>query len=145
MTMFSKVCSLSEQDTNDCIMTPTGLDTYGYGQCRQGMRMRKAHHVALEHSGRTLPEGMVVRHTCDNCACINPRHLVVGTNDENMQDMVKRGRASREKQRTAVLNWEKVREIRSSTKSPEELSAIYGVRKQQVKRILKGDAWQYES
>jgi hypothetical protein len=43
-------------------------------------------------NGPLLP-GQVVRHTCDNPPCVNPKHLIAGTHADNMADMVKRGRA----------------------------------------------------
>jgi hypothetical protein len=62
----------------------------GYGRIgRSGYAHRFAY---AKHKG-PIPEGMVVRHRCDNPPCWNPEHLVLGTHAENMADMARRGRA----------------------------------------------------
>lgn len=43
----------------------------------------------------SVPAGRVVRHSCDNAKCINPRHLVIGSQAENVYDMIDRGRVNR--------------------------------------------------
>jgi hypothetical protein len=51
------------------------------------------HRMAFEQAwGITIPDGMLVRHTCDNSGCLNPLHLQLGTQVDNMRDMVQRGR-----------------------------------------------------
>ena len=51
------------------------------------------HRVVWEaHNAEPIPEGMVVRHTCDNPSCCNPEHLVLGTLKDNTADMYERGR-----------------------------------------------------
>ncbi len=52
-----------------------------------------AHRLAWELShNRKIPKGKLVRHRCDNSLCINPEHLVLGTQHDNAMDAVKRGR-----------------------------------------------------
>lgn len=54
---------------------------------------RNAHTVAWELARKkALPEGKVVRHRCDNPACCNPKHLLLGTQKQNIADMMRRGR-----------------------------------------------------
>lgn len=56
-----------------------------------GVRDR-AHRFAWRRVNGPIPDGMVVRHTCDNTICVNPDHLILGTQADNMRDMDERGR-----------------------------------------------------
>ena len=64
----------------------------GYGQVWYQKTLLSAHRVSYEIAYGPLPEGFVLRHTCDNPRCCNPAHLVAGTQEANMRDMVSRGR-----------------------------------------------------
>lgn len=68
----------------------------GYGlfdRNRGGNRKAvRAHRLAFLLSGGCIPEGMMLRHKCDNRICCNPSHLIPGTAKENSSDMVSRGR-----------------------------------------------------
>jgi len=55
-------------------------------------KVERAHRAALVLSGVEIPEGEVVRHTCDNHLCVNPRHLILGSNKDNYEDGRKRNR-----------------------------------------------------
>jgi hypothetical protein len=56
-------------------------------------KLRRAHSVVFELSGGSVPEGQELMHTCDIGLCVNPDHLVAGTHQENMTDMVRKGRS----------------------------------------------------
>jgi hypothetical protein len=67
---------------------------YGYGELhsRRGRPPLKAHRVSYElHNGLIAP-GLVVLHSCDNTACVNPAHLSLGTQLDNIADTVAKGR-----------------------------------------------------
>ncbi|MBU8770315.1 HNH endonuclease [Cytobacillus oceanisediminis] len=62
-----------------------------------------------------IPMGLVVRHTCDNRECINPEHLILGTQKDNMNDMMSKNRNNQprgEKSGKSKLTEEQVRQIR---------------------------------
>ena len=66
----------------------------GYGSVQVDRRARGAHRVAWQiHNGRQLRPSEVVCHSCDNRACCNPAHLWVGSQRDNVQDMIGKGRA----------------------------------------------------
>lgn len=67
----------------------------GYGLCYINQEVVLAHRVAWAlHHAKEIPEGMVIRHSCDNPACVNPAHLVVGSQRDNIRDAIQRGRWS---------------------------------------------------
>lgn len=70
----------------------TGYTDGRYGLISIKGKEEKAHRASYSHFKGPIPEGMVVRHRCDNTKCINPDHLVLGTQFDNMRDMVERGR-----------------------------------------------------
>lgn len=68
---------------------------FGYGIFsaeRLGFEGSRAHRVVYEHFVGAIPDGLLLRHRCDNPPCVNPDHLVPGTPADNMRDMVERGR-----------------------------------------------------
>lgn len=80
-------------EQNDCWNWLAGKVRDGYGFFSVNGNLHKAHRVSWVIYRGDIPEGMSVLHHCDNRACINPNHLYLGTHQDNMRDMVRRGRS----------------------------------------------------
>jgi hypothetical protein len=59
---------------------------------RNGQHRALTHRISYWQNIGPIPEGKIVRHTCDNPPCVNPAHLLVGTRHDNAQDRVDRRR-----------------------------------------------------
>jgi hypothetical protein len=78
---------------NECWLWAAGKNNNGYGLVRARGSSRYAHREAYEaENGRGSAEGFVCRHRCDTPACVNPAHLEIGTQADNVCDMIQRGR-----------------------------------------------------
>lgn len=80
---------------SDCWLWDAGCSGKGYGQFWDGERLRGAHRVAFELYIGTVPCGLHVLHKCDVPRCVNPAHLWLGTNADNMADRDNKGRQAR--------------------------------------------------
>ena len=91
-TLADRLQSKIEVQENGCWRYTGGLNGRGYGNIWDRGRTRSAHVVSYElHVGK-VTEGMSVLHTCDNRCCVNPEHLFIGTTQDNIDDMMAKGR-----------------------------------------------------
>ena len=97
-------------------------------------------------------EGVIIRHKCDNMACVNPDHLEPGSHADNMRDMVERGRSAMGVRNSkAKLTPEQVAEIRrlfvpqSTEYGSVALGRMYGVSNSTINRIVRGLYWVAEA
>jgi hypothetical protein len=87
---WSKVTVRKEKE---CWEWKTGFFDTGYGAFYLEGQNRGAHRVSLEIAlGRKLKKDEQACHTCDNLKCVNPNHLFVGTQSDNMKDMANKKR-----------------------------------------------------
>lgn len=89
-----------------------------------------------------IPSGMVLRHKCDNGQCINPNHLEIGTQADNMRDKVERNRQMKgSKHWNSKLNEEQVKAILKSKKSTKQLAEEYGINYKTMWKIRNRKIW----
>jgi hypothetical protein len=135
-------------DEKGCFnITSHKTNYFGYADFKyRGITKRIHRHVYEEMFG-FIEDGLVVRHKCDNASCINPEHLEVGTQLDNIRDMYERGRSySRigENNSCARLTKTQVIEIKKSLITGTrgaDLARKYGVTSSQINRIKKGAVW----
>jgi hypothetical protein len=127
------------------IITSHFLDKDGYGKFNQYGKKHFIHKYIYEECFGEVPEGMVVRHKCDNPSCINPEHLELGTQADNVADMFSRNRnpnRSNENNGRTLLTKEEVIEIRQDVKSTHvTLSKKYNVSVSCIRGIRSGRTW----
>jgi hypothetical protein len=118
-------------DRSDCWEWQGALDVHGYGV----MKGRKAHRISYElHKGPT--EDKHVLHTCDNPPCVNPDHLYLGDDADNVRDMLER---ERQNNRT-IYSDEVVEEIRRRYSEGErqvDLAMEFGMSQPHVSRLVR--------
>jgi LSD1 subclass zinc finger protein len=79
-----------------CWLYSGSVDGGGYGtvSTRRGQAPAKAHRISYQHHHGEIPSGMKVCHRCDTPACVNPAHLFLGTQQDNVRDCFAKGRNS---------------------------------------------------
>ena len=80
---------------DDCIEFFGRRNPKGYGVAHAFGRTQLAHRIAWIFSFGDIPPGLCVCHHCDNPPCINPGHLFIGTNQDNVDDCVSKGRQAK--------------------------------------------------
>lgn len=134
---FEKV---SVSGLDDCWMWMASAGNSGYGHIGIGGKTVDAHVISYELHFGTVPNGMDVRHTCDNKLCVNPRHLILGTRSDNMMDFYDRNYPKK-----GNLSERDVRNIVSLCKqnmmSQKEIGEIFGIPQQRVSKILNGKTY----
>jgi hypothetical protein len=120
----------------------------GYGHLSIGGRVHLAHRVAWEIANGKIPEGAVIRHSCDNPPCCNPSHLMFGSHRDNTADMLARNRNRPpigERNGRGKLTAAQVAEIRRLAPSfrgrYRALGAQFGVNVSTISAISRGCSW----
>ena len=130
-----------------CHIWDGGLHTDGYGQVWFQGKNNHVHRLMYEFEKGPIPEGMCVCHTCDTPSCMNIGHLFIGTQADNIQDCINKGRAKRprgSRNGNTKLTESQVIEIRTMLKKGEaqnEIAQKFGVARSTTGYINTGYRW----
>lgn len=129
----------------ECWLWRASTNDLGYGL----FGPRRAHRASYEFFYGEIPKGMSVLHRCDVRNCVNPEHLFLGTQADNVRDMMQkkrhrctpmRGEANPQSKLTA----KKVRQIKAlkqSGVSQAQIAKLFKVSPMTISRAVTGKAW----
>lgn len=132
-----------------CWIWPNSVDGSGYGNLSVKGRMWRAHRLFYALAFGVDPAGMVVMHKCDKPRCVQPGHLVLGTQRDNIADRHAKGRngACRgDAAPWATLTTEQVKDLRwrfAAGESRKHLAEAFGISKTQMYRVVRNESWSH--
>lgn len=147
--------NISREPMSGCWLWSGSSDDKGYAHI--GARLEDGNHIVIRvhrfmytKTYGSLERGMVVRHKCDVRCCVNPYHLIVGTQADNVRDMVERGRrrgGRGERHALSVLTEERVQAIRCLAEqcgfNLTKLARIFEVDPATIRRVVDRKSWQH--
>lgn len=137
--------------TSDNCWEWQGSKRNGYGRIWSDGKMVRAHRVSFVIHFGAIPNGLFVLHHCDNPGCVNPKHLFLGTQAENMKDCRDKGRSTGlmafygkgSECPSAKLTEEDVREIRRRNDTQDRIAKEFGVCQKTISNIMRRVNWKH--
>jgi hypothetical protein len=125
---------------DDCWIWQAYISPLGYGQFRldgQDMPASRASWIIVNGE---IPKGLYVCHHCDNPACVNPAHLFLGTQADNMQDAMRKERVNSKLTRADVIE---IQQRVEAGEDHDQIASDYPVKKQAIDNIASGFHWSW--
>lgn len=139
---------IPERPDGRCWLWQSYKDTCGYGKFKINGKHHMAHRLSYSHFMGPIPDwATVIRHCCDNPSCVNPAHLLPGTQKDNVADREMRGRGAShvgELNGRVVISKEHIPIIRARIAAGERLRVVadeFCVTKQNIWRIVHRRTW----
>jgi hypothetical protein len=138
--------NLHDRSLNRVVRTPSGCwgwagcrEKKGYGNTGVGLKGRpdRTHRVAYRLFCGPIPPHLHVLHRCDNRACVRPDHLFLGTNLDNVKDMVSKGRQARGERHSRRTRPERVPRRERSGQARLSAAAVRDIRERAAAGVLQ--------
>jgi hypothetical protein len=138
--------------TQTCWLWTAAKDETGRGYFNVNQKAKRVHRLSYEMHKGPIPNGLLVCHTCDVPSCVNPDHLFLGTNAENMRDMGNKKRSKFHKVKfmgtkhgMSKLTDEDVLEIRSRYRfgNGHKLAKEFGISTSVISAIVNNKIWKH--
>lgn len=150
MTPKDRLLSLCSLNQAGCWLWASGKDSSGYGMFWYSGRSQRAHRASWLIFKGPIPAGKKVLHKCDVPGCVNPEHLFIGTEQDNTDDMRRKGRdrydanpPRGERQGASKLSALDVQKIRDDPRKNAVIALEFGLNQCHVSRLKSGKRWQH--
>jgi len=132
------------EKTNGCWLWTAGKLRFGYGRFRLRPSEYLSHRLAYVLFIGPISAGLCVLHKCDNPSCIRPSHLFLGTQKDNVADMVRKNRQLvGEANGYSILTENQVLKIRLDLRPHKIIAQNYGVHRATISKIKRRESWAY--
>lgn len=138
------VANFKQRSIDECWEWHGAVGRNGYGRFAAYGRTGGAHRFSWHLYCGPIPAGLLVCHHCDNPKCVNPAHLFLGTQRDNIHDSVKKGRMKSNGHACRCLTTEQVAQVRQFGQEGLNLRQIavqFGVSRTTINRVLLGQRY----
>ena len=122
-----------------CWLWLRSTGSHGYGNAFF-TKATVAHRVSYFAFNGEIPENKLVQHVCDNRWCVNPDHLLIGTDWSNANDKVNKGRAAKVLNTTKVIT---MRELARNGFGIRKIGRLMGVSQRTVQHVIRRKTWKH--
>jgi len=148
--------------TNGCWEWTAARSYQAYGISALDGRKQQAHRVSYQLFVGKIALGRLACHRCDHPWCVNPKHLFIGTQQDNMSDMKRKGRSATGSKHMSVVHPESlhrgeaqykskltehdvkvIRQLVSLGQSCQQISDTFNINRQHIGRIKNRKAWRH--
>ena len=129
----------------DCWLWTGSRNKFGHGHFNNQPIGNTAHRTAWFLTNGAIPDGMFVCHRCDNPPCVNPKHLFLGTNEDNMRDAAQKNRTAHGSRahgsKLSEADIPVILEMLGKGISQSAIAVRFRVSQGQISRIKSGAIW----